>query len=165
MSYGTLADSKTYHAARGNTAWAAGSDPNLTIALLRGSEFIDFTYRGRFPGYKTLLRDQVREWPRNPAWDIELNSISSTTIPVEVEYASYEAALRELATPGILTPDIIPGEQIKRARVDGAVEVEYVGVVGVQGMRTMLTIIGGILAPVLTGTGTGSSLAGRSVRI
>lgn len=165
MSYGTLADSKTYHAARGNTAWAAADDADLTIALLRGSEYVDFMFRSQFPGYKTELRDQVREWPRLDAYDIEDNSISSTTVPVEVEYAAYEAALRELDSPGSLLPDVTLGKQIKTASVDGAVSVEYVGAIGSHGMRPTLSVVHSIIAPVLTGSGSGSSLAGRSFRI
>lgn len=164
MSYGTLAASKTYHAARGNTAWAAGADADLDIALLRGSEFIDYNFRARFPGVKTGARAQEREWPRSPAWDIELNSIPSTEVPTEVENSTYEAALRELANPGSLMPDITLGKQLKSARVEGAIDVEYTGVTGEQGMRPLLTIVAGILAPVLTGDGLGSSLAGRTAR-
>lgn len=165
MSYGTLADSKTYHAARGNTAWAAADDADLTISLLRGSEYIDGQFRRQFPGYKTDLRSQVREWPRNNAYDIELNSIANTEVPVEVEYATYEAALRELASPGSLMPDVTLGKQIKRAKVDGAVDVEYQGAIGSHGMRPTLLVVQAILAPVLTGSGSGSSIAGRSDRI
>ena len=165
MSYGTLADSKTYHAARGNTTWAAAADADLTIALLRGSEYVDFMFRSQFPGYKTDLRSQVREWPRIDAFDIENNSIASTEVPVEVEYATYEAALRELASPGSLMPDVTLGKQIKTASVDGAVSVEYVGAIGAHGMRPTLSVVQSIIAPVLTGAGGGSSIAGRTYRI
>jgi hypothetical protein len=164
MSYGTLAASKVYHAARGNTAWAAATDPALTIALLRGSEFVDFSFRDAFPGIKTGLRSQVREWPREGAYDTDWNAIPADEVPVEVEYASYEAALRELASPGSLMPDLVLGEQIKSASVEGAVSVEYAGPVGIQGMRPLVLIIGGILAPVLIAV-QASSLSGRAVRV
>ena len=54
MSYGTLTGANTYHDDRGNTTWT-GTDAAKTIALLRGSEYIDQNFRGLFPGYKTCL--------------------------------------------------------------------------------------------------------------
>ena len=164
MSYGTLADSKTYHAERGNTAWAAATDAALTIALLRGSEYVDFMFRDSFPGTKTGERAQLREWPREWAWDQDGNSIGPTVIPIEVEHATYEAALRELVSPGSLLPDVVTGQQILKASVEGAVSVEYAGAaVGPNAMRPLVAAIGAILAPILTGTPR-SGLVGRAVR-
>lgn len=165
MSYGTLAGSKTYHAARGNTAWAAADDADLEIALLRGSEYVDFTFRDQFPGTKTGLRTQVREWPREWAFDTDGEAIGPTVIPIEVQNATYEAALRELASPGSLMPDVTLGRQITEASVDGAVSVKYGGVAGLQGMRPTVSIVGAILAPVLTGMPARSAIAGSAVRV
>jgi hypothetical protein len=162
-SYGTLVASKTYHAARGNAAWADAADADLEVALLRGSEYVDFTFRSSFPGNKTGLRTQEREWPREWAFDKEGNAIPTDEVPVEVEHAAYEAALRELASPGSLMPDLTLGKQIKAARVEGAVSVEYTGPTGAQGMRPVVSIVAGILDPILTGNG-GASMAGRTMR-
>jgi hypothetical protein len=94
---------------------------------LRGSEYIDGAYRTAFQGYRTEGRDQVREWPRDEAyvfekWDWVL--LDKTAVPVEVEQATYEAALRELASPGFFTPDYTPGKNKKSVRVD-SIAVEY----------------------------------------
>jgi hypothetical protein len=164
VSYGTLAGSKTYHAARGNTAWAAADDADLEISLLRGSEYVDFMFRAQFPGTKTGLRNQVREWPREWAFDTDGEAIGPTVIPVEVENATYEAALRELASPGSLMPDVTLGRQITEASVDGAVAVKYTGATGLQGMRPTVSVVGSILAPVLTGLSARSSVVGSAVR-
>ena len=163
MNYGTVAGADAYHSARGNTAWDGDQDEK-EIALLRGSEYIDHNFRSSFPGWKAQLRAQEREWPRSWAFDIEGNTIPIDEVPTEVERATYEAAIRELANPGILFPDLsAPGRQIKSASVDGAVSVEYVGPMGIKSVTPIISIIRGILAPILTGDG-GSSLSGRSAR-
>lgn len=164
--YGTLADSKTYHAERGNTAWAAGADADLTIALLRGAEYVDNAYATQFPGYKTGYRDQVREWPRTDAADRDGNAIATDEIPDEVINATYEAALRELATPGSLRPDFVSSQQVKSVRVEGAVSREFfAGDTGIDGFRTMVPIIGGILAPILRRTGGSSRVTAEAYRV
>lgn len=153
--YGTLAASKTYHTDRGNTAWAAGADADLTIALQRGTEFIDHQFV--FPGFKVDGRDQVREWPRFDVIDREGFGVSSLTVPIEVENATYEAALRELASPGSLTPDVTLTAQVKRQKVEGAVEVEFTGAAGIAAAMPVITIINGILAPIMGGQQSGLS--------
>jgi hypothetical protein len=163
MNYGTVAGADAYHAARGNVSWD-GTPEAKEIALLRGSEYIDNNFRSSFPGWKAQLRAQEREWPRSWAFDIEGNTIPIDEVPDEVERATYEAAVRELANPGILFPDMeAPGRQIKAASVDGAVSVQYTGPQGIQSVTPIISIIRGILAPILTGRG-GSSLAGQSIR-
>jgi hypothetical protein len=81
-----------------------------------------------------------------------------------VENATYEAALRELDSPGSLTPDVTLTSQVKRAKVEGAVEVEYVEASGVEASRPTVTIIDGILSPIIGGSRT-SNLSGVSYRI
>lgn len=150
-TYGTVSDADTYHAGRGNVAWAAATDPDKASALLRASEYIDGTYRTAFQGYRTDGRSQVREWPREDAyvfekWDwVEL---PNNIVPVEVESATYEAALREL-TPGFLTPDVVPGKNKKSVRVEGAVSVEYWS----DEQRPVIEKIAQVLAPLIASDG------------
>jgi len=162
--YGTLVASETYHTGQGNTAWAAATDAAKNIALLRGSEWIDRSFKSSFPGWKTEARDQIREWPRSPAMDVEGNAIDSDTVPTEVIESSYEAALRELATPGQLSPDYDPAKQLKRSRV-GEIDVTNTAGHGPESVRKTIMIIEGIIAPVLTGSGATSNLGGRVVRV
>ena len=160
--YGTLAEANTYHSDRGNTTWT-GADADLNIALLRGSEYIDQGYRLQFPGEKTGLRAQEREWPREGASDSAGNAIGVSEVPVEVLYASYEAALRELTVPGSLQPDYDPAGQQKSVKVD-VIAIEYTAAHGAQSVIPIINIINGILAPILTGDGINTSLAGRAGR-
>jgi len=159
--YGTLAAADAYHLARGNSTWT-GTDGVKNIALLRGSEYIDQAFRSAFPGLKTEQRDQLREWPRSDAYDIEGNYLPSDEVPDEVPIATYEAALRELVDPGSLLPDYDPGGQQKRVKVD-VIEIEYSAPHGAASSLPVVNAIRGILAPVLTGA-VGSGIAGRAVR-
>lgn len=160
MIYGDESGADTYHAAHGNTDWAGSNKP---IAQLRGSEYIDHTFRSSFPGLKTDGRSQIREQPRTSNHDIEGNSIASDEVPTEVIEASYEAALLELVEPGTLFPEYDPSAQVRREKV-GVIEVEYTAPHGSSSLRKTIAVIIGIITPVLTGTGATSSLSGDAVR-
>ncbi|WP_420465611.1 DnaT-like ssDNA-binding protein [Panacagrimonas sp.] len=133
MYYGNLTDAAAYHVDRGNAAWDALTSTAQEAALVRASQYIDGRYRWRlmsgrwqsmFRGTKTGGRAQILEWPRTGATDYEGNEIGSTEVPTEVEYATYEAALREAADPGSLSPDYTASAQAIREKV-GPVEVQY----------------------------------------
>ena len=159
--YGTLIAADAYHLARGNTTWT-GTDELKNAALLRGTEYIDQAYRSDFPGNKTGQRDQLREWPRVDAVDINGNYIPTDEVPDEVPDATYEAALRELVSPNSLQPDYNPAGQRKSVKVD-VIAIEYSAPHGVQSGMPVITVIRGILAPILTGSSS-SGIAGRAVR-
>jgi hypothetical protein len=157
--YGTLEGADSYHEARGNAAWAAGSDEARTGALIRATDYIDGRYRvllasGRwssmFPGVRTAGRGQPNEWPRTGASDYDGDPIQPDEIPEEVERATYEAALRELASPGSLSPDFISSEAVTREKV-GPIEVTYAdaAVAGQLPNRPVIPVIDEILAPLL----------------
>lgn len=122
--YGTTSDAATYHTARGKSAaWTAVSDK--AAALYVASAYIDTLIKSSLGGYKTGGRDQLRELPRIGATDAEGLAIDSDEVPVEAEYATYEAALIEGTTPGTLFPNLAAGAPIlKRAKAD-TVEVEF----------------------------------------
>lgn len=130
--YGTVSDADAYHLARGNAAWT-GDNAVKTAALQRATDYIDGRYRkmtaggcwvSMFRGARTDGRAQDLEWPRTGATDGEGNEIPDDEVPVEVEHATYEAALRELADPGSLSPTFTPSQQVTREKV-GPVEVAY----------------------------------------
>lgn len=157
--YGTVADADTYHAARSNTAWT-GDNAAKEAALLRASVYVDGLGIcmddgqpvSKFPGTKTGGRSQVRAWPRVGASDIDGEPLSSDTVPIEVENATYEAALREIANPGSLTPDYVPSRLVKREKVD-VIDTEYAvaqdGAPGTNPTRPVVTAALEILAPVM----------------
>lgn len=165
-NYGTIGGFRAYHDDRGN--------PNLTIddedvqsSLLVGSEWLDAVYRSGFPGLKVGQRAQVREWPRVGGTDIYGYAIDASIVPVEIEKATYEAAMRQALTPGSLSKDWTPSKY-KRVSVDGAVSVDYVSFANANDIQTRFAIIDQILAPILTGyggTGTASALTGCATRV
>lgn len=146
-AYASAADADAYHQARGNVGWS-GEPGAKEAALRRATAFIDATYRARFPGYPTNGRGQALEWPRQGAYvTIPENGRSGASldgrqgyggllsgtfylaadeVPREIIAATCEAALRELAEPGSLAPDLERGGAIKSLRA-GSVGIEYAG--------------------------------------
>ena len=84
--YGTLAAFRAYATARGDNSPTAASDADATAALVRASDYIQFSYVNLFVGG------------------------ADSTKP-EVEPATYEAALLELATPGLFSKVYTPDQQ------------------------------------------------------
>ncbi|MDW2775252.1 DnaT-like ssDNA-binding protein [Pseudomonas sp. BEA3.1] len=155
--YGSVAGADAYHTARANAAWT-GSDDAKQAALIRASAYIDGKYQqqnscGRwesmFSGSKTGGRGQELQWPRTGASDNEGATIPSSEVPAEIEKATYEAALRELVTPGSLSPDYVAAEAIKRQKVD-VLEIEYqASTDGGVPTRPVLTVVDELVAPLL----------------
>lgn len=123
--YGTLADANAYHTARGNAGWT-GADAAKEAALQRATDYIDGRYRrmtaggcwvSMFRGKRTDGRDQDLEWPRTGATDSEGDEIPDDEVPIEVEEATYEAALLELANPGSLSPVFVGARQVLKQKV------------------------------------------------
>lgn len=130
--YGTVEDADIYHTARLNAAWT-GTDDEKTAALQRATDYIDGRYRyqtaggcwkSMFRGVKTGARAQELEWPRTGAVDSEGNEIPDDEVPIEVQEATYEAALRELVEPGVLAPDYTGTAQVTQETV-GPITVKY----------------------------------------
>lgn len=127
--YGTIDGADAYNAAMGNTAWASLSDEAKTAALVRGTLYVDsynrryldgdFKCWWQFIGQKTGGRLQGRQWPRTGISDIPDN-----VIPSEIEYATYESAIREATNPGSLNPDIDRTALVKSEKVD-VLQVTY----------------------------------------
>jgi len=160
--YGTAALYTAYWLARGVVV--SDDQSEIEAALLVASEYIDNKYRLQFPGEKTGLRAQVREWPRTGAYDWWRYSIATDEIPLEVKNATYEAASRQLASPGSLLVDVTMAEGLKSASVDGAVSVSFFGAVSPADMQVSIPVIDRILAPLLVVRG-GSALSGDVLRV
>lgn len=160
-SYGTDAAWQTYAEEHGHTEVAGWSEAQRNMFRLLGSEYLDGKYRSAFPGLKTSGRDQVREWPRTGATDASGYAIESDAEPVEVEYATYEAAWR-IGREVDLNPDVTPATQIKRERIEGIIDTEYVTPSGPAAVRPVIAVIDAIMAPLIGGGA--SSFVGSSVR-
>lgn len=163
--YGNPADAVAYWSARGYTALAGDAD-DINSWLLVGSEWIDGTYRSSFPGLKVGMRVQVREWPRNDAYDIYAYPVDPTSVPIEVVNATYEAAYRQGAAPGSLLKDYSPGKY-SSVSIDGAISVKYDNGLTAADVQTQYLIIDQILAPILTASGgeAFSALSGGASRV
>jgi len=90
-SYVSIAAALTYHAAMGNTAWAAATEAAQEIALRRAAQYLDTNYR--FRGER-LTTTQALEWPRV---GYELDYRAEVWPVVAVQNAACEAALRALS--------------------------------------------------------------------
>lgn len=144
--YGSVALADAYHEARLNTAWtgvASSPADAKEAALLRASVWLDGTYGAKFTGIRTDGRDQSREWPRTNATDAAGNAIDTDEVPVEVLNATYEAAMRELTTPGSLSPDYTPSQGVKSETV-GPISVTYRDGTGSQA-QPVVTVIDDIM--------------------
>src|SRR5882672_4506976 len=126
-SYVSAADCNTYAVNMG-LAFSLSDAAAADAALRRATQFIDNRYRFRFAGYRLKWRGRVDaqalEWPRYGATDVWGYFIGPNTMPVELIKGTCEGAVRELAKPGILMPDLKRGGAVKRYKAD-TVEIEY----------------------------------------
>lgn len=156
-SYVSLDDAVTYATARGLTLTPSPSSLSEQ-AIIRATAALDAMYRMSFPGYKTNGRSQSLEWPRTDAYDYDGQAILANTVPIEVVNATCEIAVRELATPGSMMPDLDRGGNIRSLRA-GSVAIEYGANASAQ---TTYTIIDGILSAIIGSTQ--ASFVGTAVR-
>lgn len=117
-------------------------------ALVRGSLWIDARFGARYPGKRAFGRDQGLGWPRVDACDREGNEIPSDEVPVEIVRAACAAALRELASPGSLAPDVAGGGAVRRERI-GSLEVEYANADGGRALGPSFPEIEGLLSTLI----------------
>lgn len=143
-AYVSVADCATYATARGLTFPTSPAGP-AEAAIIRATAAIDAMYRARFSGQRLNGRAQALEWPRKYASDAEGNPIAEDEIPQEIINATCEAAVRELATPNSMLPDLERGGGIRSLKA-GSVAIEYAGNASA---RTTFTAIDGILSGLL----------------
>lgn len=156
-SYASESDLGTYTDDRGITL--AGGDAEA--ALIRASTFIDARYGELFPGYRKSGRSQGLQWPRAAAYDVGNWLIPEDEVPTEIIHATCEAAIRELANPNSLLPDLERGGAIQSIRA-GSVGITYAHNAS---SKTTFSLIDGIIANVLGGIGgSGGGLFGNVVR-
>jgi len=152
-SYVSENDFGTYCDDRGITPATGDAE----AALVRATQWIDNTYRNRFPGHRVNGRVQALEWPRGYAYDAFGYAVEDNGVPAEIVQATCEAALRELTETGSLAPDLDRGGQIRELQA-GSVRVVY----GTNATaQTFFQIIDGILARLL---GAKSQYTSKAVR-
>lgn len=118
-SWVSLADATTHFANYGGL-WT-GDDSSKESALRRAALWLSTGIR--WNGSKACSGSMLA-WPRTGTADCDGNEIAADAIPQQVIMAQLAAASAELQSPGILTPSITPGQQVRREKVD-VIEVEY----------------------------------------
>ncbi len=112
-SYISVADSIIYHNNRGNTNWNLITTEQQEQALRRSTDYMEQLFRADWKGYRKYATQSL-SWPRfgvygepvlfgNPDLAYPL-LISDTIVPIEVQRACAELALR--ASAGELYPDV-----------------------------------------------------------
>lgn len=98
-AYISEADADTYHADRGNAAWAAAASADKETAIVRATDFLDqeFTWQG-----VRRTDTQRLEWPREDVFDAEDAEVAFDAVPRQIEEATAEVALIAL------TEDLAP---------------------------------------------------------
>lgn len=159
--YGTVSGFTTYVEERQITT--SDDDDRIQAALIVASEWLDAIYRRSFGGLKVGERAQEREWPRIGVFDVYGYTIPSDSVPREIIYATYEAAIRDIATPGVLSLDYTP-PKYKQASVSGAVSVTYSEFDSIRDVQVKFAKIDEILSAILS-TDNASGLTGFSNRV
>lgn len=157
----SVAYADAYHSARGNSTWT-GTDAVKEAAIVRATFYLSNSYR--WQGYKVNQRAQALAWPRTGVMDADGYSVPDDEVPDEIEQACAEIALRELVTPGTMTPDYTPSERVKSERF-GAVAFEYdLSAKGADSARPILLVVRDLIGPLLA-AGQGTSISGTVDRV
>lgn len=157
----TLVFADNYHTAKGTTTWT-GEDSLKEAAIRRATAFLSNSYT--WQGVRTKGRSQALAWPRSGVVDQEGYGIAASEIPIEIQNAVAEIALRELVTPGAMTPDFKASDLVKREKV-GPIETEYaLSNVTADSQRPVLTVVRDMVSQFMCREAS-SSIAGRSVRV
>lgn len=124
--------------------------PATAVLRQRGSTYLDGLYGPSFSGAPTGGFSQERAWPRTGATAYSM-PIPDNVIPTPILHASYAAGLQEGKVPGSLAPVVTAGRQIKREKVEGAVEREYFqgGDDATANAVPVLAEVAGLVAPFL----------------
>ncbi len=163
-TYISVADAVTYHAARGNTAWAAlATDALREQALRRAADYMTQAYRLRWKGNRKTTT-QALDWPRSWVYLQPVTTpgigdypylVSDTSVPVDVARACAELALRAAALG--TTPMLADTGQTVTSEKVGPLEVHYGEF---SPATTRYSAIDAAMAPYLTANGGAQVLRG-----
>lgn len=166
--YGNAAGFIVYSEARGRAILPAWITAVIEAALLVSSEWLDDQYDSVWTGYATDGFTQVLKWPRASAATntFPQHLFADTDIPDNVVSAVYEAAFRELTTPGALQKDFTSSKYMKVA-ISRALSVEYDNSNRASDVQLQIPIIDSLMAPLLdeNAQGSFSSLSGPVSRV
>lgn len=109
-SYISVASADTYFSDRGNATWAALTTAQKEQSLRQASEFMFQRYSAYWDGYRNTSI-QALDWPRSyvsirPARVLYQLYVDNTIVPVEVQRACAELALKASTYTDGLLPDV-----------------------------------------------------------
>lgn len=144
-SYFTLQEGADYAAKKGLSFPISPAEP-AEQAARRGTAWLDATYRPRFMGAATDVWQNL-EFPRVGVI-YRGQPLDDDVIPKQIKEAAIEAAIRELAKPGSLSPDRQRGGAIKEIQA-GSVDITFADNAPIE---TTFTAIDGLLSGLLLPT-------------
>jgi hypothetical protein len=156
----SVAYADSYHTAQGTSTWT-GEDADKETAIRRATEYLSASMP--WDGLRTRGRNQALAWPRSGMIDRDGNGIDSDVIPVELQKATAEIALRELVEPGAMSPDYTASEAVRSEKI-GPMSVEYADVPNsADARRPVLVLVRDLLGAFLR-PGASSMISGRVLR-
>lgn len=115
-SMASVAQADAYHAARGNTAWAALEEGAKHTALINGSASMADATRYPFKGMKTGGYSQRQPWPRAGVVERHGDAVPDNAMPWQVvDAVCYLAGVSSQGTD--LNPDLKRGGKIKQKTI------------------------------------------------
>lgn len=122
-SYGSVVAFKAYHDERGNSYAAVLPDPaKIQQCLVKATDYIDqaFDFLG-----DPVDDDQALKWPRENVYTPFGVLVADDSVPLKVQYACFEYALRVFTTPLWNTPLVNTTGVVTSSRKKvGPIEVE-----------------------------------------
>jgi len=128
-------------------AWD-GTQQEKEQAIARSQAYLDGL---QWVGTKAGGREQEEAWPRINATDVDGFEIPDDEIPYEVINAASVLAVVELATQGLLTPNITLNRITTSEKV-GEIAVTYSKTAGVESARVIVTRAMDLIKPLLVGS-------------
>jgi hypothetical protein len=154
----SVADCAAYCTNRG-LSWT-GTDALKEAAIRRATTYLStgFTWKG----LKLNGRSQALAWPRTGVTDADGDDVSDDEVPVEVVNACCEVAARELASPGVTSPDVTMTERVRSEGI-GPLRTEYAAAPATaDAARPVLTLVMDLIGGLLSGSS--NLLAGSASR-
>lgn len=137
----------------------------MKAALIRGTRYVEITYGDRLNGTRVAGRAQSLSFPRESMTDSSGYDIANNEVPIEWKRACWEAAARELETPGSLMPVTVDSERVKQETL-GPLSVTYADPVkGGADSYPVVPVIDRILGPLIGGGARSTNLFGTTERI
>ena len=152
-TYASVATADTYADDRGITSWTALTTTEKEVALIKGTDYLEATYRLAWRGFRKTATQSL-SWPRT---DVEADgfTVESGIIPSAVVSACIEAAIR--ASSETMIED--QTQRVVREKVD-VIEVEYAEF---SDSQKRFPAIERLISPYLTSYSGGGGMAITSV--